>query len=411
MVPPFGKTVLPNGLRVVTEYMPSAESVALGLFVTAGPEKEPTDREGITHFIEHSLFKGTHRRSARQIAEEVDSVGGELNGFTERECTCIYARVLAEHLPLAADVLCDMLLNPSFRPDDLEREKQVVLDEIRQYEDTPHELVHELVPQTMWEGHPLGRALLGSVGSIESLTPEEVRSYFAQEYHPANIIAVAAGRVEHKCLADMMAHAFSADDPGGADPVTDPPPVTGREKLVARRTEQVHFCLATPAFPEADDARYPLAIVDEVLGAGASSRLFQEIRESRGLAYGVGSYTMAFRRAGAFVITASVSPSNLAKVLELSRAERERFRRDGPTDAELARAKEHIKGSAALALETTGARVRRLAGCEMYWGRPFPVEESLAKIEAVKRADVMAAAEQVFDPGRENYVAIGPFGS
>lgn len=407
----FARTVLPNGLRIVTEHMPSAQSVTLGLFVTGGVEQEPPECAGITHFIEHCLFKGTQRRSARQIAEEIDAVGGELNGFTERECTCIYARVMAQHLPLAADLLCDMLANPAFRPDDLECEKQVVLDEIRQYEDSPHELVHELVPQTMWEGHPLGSPLLGFAETVQSLTPDAVRSYFARSYCPVNIIAVAAGRLEHARLAEMIAEAFSDGQTGCAAAATDPPPVTGRQRTVARRTEQVHFCLATPAFPEARDERYPLAILDEVLGAGPSSRLFQEVRESRGLAYGVGSYTMAFRKAGAFVINASVSPANLSVVLELARAERDRIRREGITEAELSRAKEHIKGSSALAMESTGARMRRLAACEMYWGRPVPLEEAFAKIDAVTAEDVLAVARQVLDPERENYVAIGPFGS
>jgi predicted Zn-dependent peptidase len=409
MISPFGKTVLPNGLRVVTENMPSAQSVALGLFVTAGPEKEPAEASGITHFIEHSLFKGTHNRSARRIAEEIDAVGGELNGFTERECTCIYARVLAEHLPLAADVLSDMLLNPAFRPEDLEREKQVVVDEIRQYEDNPQELVHELVPQTMWEGYPLGRPLVGTVESIEALTPETVRSYFAQAYRPESVVAVAAGRVEHWRLAEIFGEAFNSGEAGTSDDQAGPPCAAARERMLSRRTEQVHFCLAASAFPEVDQARYPLAVADEILGAGPSSRLFQEIRESRGLAYGVGSYTMAFRQAGAFVISASVSPANLPSVLELCRAERDRFRAQGPTPEELSRAKEHIKGSAALALESTGARMRRLATCEIYWGRPVPVEEAFARIDAVTRDDVVEAARQVFDPGRENYVAIGPF--
>jgi len=405
----FNRQVLPNGLRVISEHLPGAESVSLGFWVEVGVKQEEPGWEGSTHLLEHLLFKGTRRRSARDIAEAIDGVGGQLNGYTDREYTCFYARVLADHLPLAMDVLSDMLAESVFNPDELEREKQVVLEEIKRYEDDPEDWVHDLFAQTIWEGHPLGRSLLGREQVISAMNRDKALAFFHRHYQPPRIIISAAGALDHDWLVREAERVFG----GGRSPAPLPPEEPARyrpaERVISRPTEQVHFVLGTRGFAHTSEQRYHLAVLDTVLGGGMSSRLFQEVRENRGLVYSIGSYALAYRTSGLFAVTAGASTQHLEQVLALTRAEMEALRERGITDSECARAKEQIKGGMALAMENTSYRMRRNATSEMYWGRLIPFSEVLERLSEVTPADAGRVAAMLFGGDSLNYVAIGPF--
>jgi len=405
----YSRHVLDNGLRVVSERIPRVESVSLGIWIETGVKQEEPGWEGTTHFIEHLLFKGTGRRSAREIAEAIDGVGGQLNGFTNREYTCFYARVLADYLPLAMDVLADMVTNPTFDPDELQREKQVVIEEIKRYEDDPEEWVHDLFAQTIWKGHPLGRSLLGREQVIREMDRDKAFAFFHRHYQPGNIIISAAGNVDHDWLAAESERIFGAR-PGQAQPAPEAPAryQTARQ-VISRSTEQVHFVLGTPGYSHTSEERYNLAVLDAVLGGGMSSRLFQEVRENRGLVYHIGSYALAYRTSGLFAVSAGVSPDNLDEVLEIVRREMASVRAQGISEQECLRAKEQLKGGMALALENTGYRMRRNGTNEMYWGRAIPFEEVAARINEVTPEQVHRVAQGVLDAEAVNYVAIGPF--
>lgn len=405
----YSRRVLGNGLRVVSEYIPRVESVSLGMWIRSGVKQEEPGWEGATHFLEHLLFKGTQRRSAQEIAEAMDGVGGQLNGYTNREYTCFYARVLADHLPLAMDVLADMLTNSVFDPDELEREKQVVIEEIKRYEDDPEDWVHDLFAQTIWQGHPLGRSLLGREAVIKDMDREKALHFFRCHYQPAHMIVAAAGKVDHEWLAAQAAQAFGWPCPPAA-PDTEPPAnYRPAWRTISRPTEQVHFVLGTRGYAQTHENRYQLAVLDTVLGGGMSSRLFQEVREKRGLVYSIGSYCLSYQTSGLFAVTAGVSPENSPRVLELVRAEIAALRERGITQQECQRAKEQLKGSMALALENTGYRMRRNATAEMYWGRLMPFEEVRERVNAVTVEQVHQVAGSLFAGDELNYVAIGPF--
>jgi predicted Zn-dependent peptidase len=403
------RTILPSGMRVVTERLEHVDSVSLGAWLGAGVCQEQAGQEGLTHLIEHMLFKGTRRRTARQIAEEIDGVGGYLNAFTDREYTCVTARIMSDHLPLALDVVCDMLAESVFSDDDLGREKQVVMEEIKRYEDSPDELVHDLVQQSLWEGHPLGLGLLGNENSVSGTTRESLLGYYRQHYRAPNITIAAAGNLEHDRVVEAVTRLLPQQPGDGADPPPPPSQPTRKTRYVPRPTEQAHFCLAWPAFSYSDENTYPQAILDAVLGASPSSRLFQTVREERGLVYNIGSYPIAFRNAGAFVVTASVSPSNLDEVLKLVGEECGKMAESVMHEKELQRAKEQILGGLALAAESTSFRMRRLAMNEMYLDRSVGFEEVRERVRAITGEQVRSVAERVLTSPSANLVAIGPF--
>jgi predicted Zn-dependent peptidase len=396
-------------MRVVTERLQHVDSVSLGAWLTVGVCQEESGQEGMSHLIEHMLFKGTRRRTARQIAEEIDGVGGYLNAFTDREYTCVAARVMSDHLPLALDVVCDMLAGSAFGDEELAREKQVVIEEIKRYEDSPDELVHDLVQQSLWEGHPLGLGLLGNEGSVSAATRDSLLGYFRRHYQAPNIIIAAAGNLDHDEVVQAASSLLPQEPADPSDPPPPPAQPTPKTRYVPRPTEQAHFCLAWPALPYADENNYPLAILDAALGASPSSRLFQAVREERGLVYNIGSYPIAFRDAGAFVVTASVSPSNLDEVLNLVGEERSRIAGSVMPEQELQRAREQILGGMALAAESTSFRMRRLAVNEMYLNRSVPFEEVREKVRAITGEEVQRVAEKVLTSPSANLVAIGPF--
>jgi predicted Zn-dependent peptidase len=402
------RTVLPNRVRVCTQYVPGAESVSLGIWVAVGSRHESDGWHGASHFLEHMLFKGTESRSAREIAEAMDKVGGQLNGFTDREFTCFYAWLRAAHVALGADLLCDMLTRPRFDPVELERERQVVLEEIAHEPDVPEDWVHELFAQAIWRGHPLGYPLIGDAESVAALTTDRLREYKASNYAASKVVAAAAGKVDHHALLDLMAPALG-ELSAGSDDVPEPElPAPHAGLAVNRPTEQMHFCMGVRACSQTDERRHAQVLLDAAVGGGSSSRLFQEIRENRGLVYHIGSDSVAYRASGTFLVSASTSPERFDLVVDLVRKEIERVRVGGVEEEEVARAKEQVKGAMALGLENTYFRMRRLAMCEIYWGRFLPFAEIAASIDAVTTDQVNALARELLAPEDFVLTSVGP---
>lgn len=408
MIMKIQKETLPNGLRVITEEIPYVRSASIGVWVGTGSRQESEENNGISHFIEHMLFKGTSHRTARELAETIDSVGGQLNAFTAKEYTCYYAKVLDEHLPVAIELLADMLLNSLFTPEDTGKEKGVVIEEIKMYEDTPDELVHDLFAQAMWQQHPLGRTILGTVEAVNGLTRERVMDYFYSHYTPDNMVVAAAGNLSHQTVVEHVAGALAAIHGSRTAGAEEPPRVSPRVTIRAKDTEQVHLCLGTRGVPQDHDDIYSLYLLNSILGGGSSSRLFQEIRETRGLAYSVYSYQSAYRDAGLFAVYAGVSPRYTDEVLRLILLEFARIKEEGVEPAELSRAKEQVKGNLVLSLESTSNRMSRLGKSELTLGRIITPEEVIDKIEAVKQADLQRLAGEMFDPSCLGLAAIGP---
>jgi predicted Zn-dependent peptidase len=403
------KTVLPNGIRLVTEQIPHVRSVAVGVWVDTGSRHEPVDRTGISHFIEHLVFKGTETRSAEDIARAVDSVGGQMDAFTTKEHTCFYVTVLDEHLPLAADLLSDILLRPRFEPGDIEREKTVVLQEFGMVDDTPDDVIHDLFAERAWPDHPLGRPILGDRKVVQALDRSAVLGYFRAQYCPARITVAAAGHARHEQLVDLLGTRFQDFRQPCPDRAELPPAFTASVDLVERPLEQVHFVLGGPGLAQAAPERYGLFLLNAILGGSMSSRLFQEIREREGLVYSIHSGNAAFRDSGLFYVYAGTEPAHFARVVELTRRELRKLRSEGVTADELGRAKDHLKGSLMLSLESTGSRMTRIAKQELYFGRAFTFDEILADIDRVTAADIDGLLERLL--GRPlSLVALGPNG-
>lgn len=405
----INKTILPNGVRILSERVPYVDSVSVGLWAQAGARDEDDSRLGTSHFVEHMLFKGTERRNARQIADEMDSLGGHLNAFTDKEFTCYYAKVLSEHLPKALDILSDMVLNPVLDPEEIEREKNVVIEEIKRHRDTPEDQVHDLLAETLWKGHRLGNSVIGSGEVVQGLTREDLVAYMQEFYRPNSLIISAAGNVEHPEVVDLVTAACG--DLTGARPARTQVEVVPRfeANLTDKTTEQVHFCLGTAGFAQSRKEKYALATIDSVLGGGMSSRLFQEIRENRGLAYAIGSYSASYQEGGMFAVFGGTSVQNVKLVLELTQAECASIGRDSVTNDELERSKNQIRGALVLGQESMSNRMSRLAKSEMYFGRIIRLEEIISAITQVSRDDVANVAAQVFDGLRFSLAAIGPF--
>ncbi len=370
----YRKSVLSNGIRLVTERIPHVRSFAIGVWVDTGSRYERPDRGGISHFIEHLVFKGTESRSAEEIAKAVDSVGGQMDAFTTKEHTCFYVTVLDQHLPLAADLLTDILLHPLFAPDDIEREKSVVLQEFRMVEDTPDDLIHDLFAERVWPAHPLGRPILGDKKIILALDRETVLAHFREEYCPGRITIAAAGRLEHERLVDLLGRSFLGFEGVSSARDGTPPTVSPHLELVDKPLEQVHFVMGGPGLRQDASARYVLYLLNTIVGGSMSSRLFQEVRERQGLVYAIHSGNAAFRDAGLFYIYAGTEPAHFGRVVELVLQELRKVRAHGITADELARAKDHLKGSRMLSLESTSSRMTRIAKQELYFGHPFTLD-------------------------------------
>ncbi|MGE5530031.1 MAG: M16 family metallopeptidase [Patescibacteria group bacterium] len=392
----YHRATLPNGLRVIGEDMPYIHSVSLGLWVGAGSRDEPAGWEGISHLIEHMFFKGTQRRSAREIAETIDAVGGQLNAFTTREYTCYYAKVLSTHLPLGLELLAEMFTSSALDEGELAKEKDVILEEIKSYEDAPDELVHDLLAAALWPRHPLGRPILGTPASITALTGSDLREYLRLHYEPHNTVLAVAGRMDFDQVCEMAARHLSQPCTGSVRPVQVPPRPDPTRLIRTKDTEQVHLCLGGPGVERANTDKYAVLVLDSILGGSVSSRLFQKLREERGLVYAVGSTHTSFRDTGLFSIYAGTALDRAAEVIGLIVEEIERLQLERIDDAELARAKDQLRGNFLLGMESTSTRMSRLAKAELFRDEVLTPEEVAARVDAVTAADVSRLARAVF---------------
>jgi predicted Zn-dependent peptidase len=402
------REVLDNGLRLLTETMPHVRSVSIGVWLTRGSRHETDARAGIAHFVEHMLFKGTGTRSAEDIAQAIDSIGGQLDAFTAKEYASYYIKVLDEHVPLAVDLLSDIVLNPAFPLDEIEREKKVILEEFKMVEDTPDDLVHEVFTQHFWEGHPLGRPILGVRETVEGFTQDALRDYFSGAYVAPNIVISAAGNIEHPQVRDLVGRAFSHLPIAGEWFEQRPPAVFPQITRRTKELEQSHVCLGSAGYPQSHDDRYVSYILNTILGGSMSSRLFQNIREKRALAYAVFSSLSAYRDAGALTIYAGCDTAAVGELVDLIVEELRSLKRTPPSDSELRRAKDHLKGSLMLSLENTSSRMSHLARQEIYFNRHFTLDETLDGIERVSAEDVRRVAAELFSNGGLGATILGP---
>jgi predicted Zn-dependent peptidase len=399
---------LPNGIRVLTDRMMGVESVALGVWADAGSADEAPDEWGAAHFLEHMLFKGTTTRSAYDLAEAIENVGGQLNAYTERETTHLYARVLAEHLPVALDLLADMTCRSTFAADEFVREQQVVIEEIRKYEGLPDERVNDLLMEGLWANGGLGHSILGTEESVRALTPATVRTCWERHFSTTRVLVTAAGKLEHEAIVEMVATAF-AGLPQTAGVLVGLP--AGQQKARMIDTEDddlVHCCWGGFGFPAHDERNFALAMVDSILGGSTTSRLFQKIREERGLAYDVGAASDGFRETGLLYTQASCSAETFPTVLELLVREVDNLQAHGVTVAEFARAKEQMKSGMALSLEGSVDRMRRLAYHFLTWQTVYPLGYLIDRLNAVTLAEVHDVIATVLTPARWTLAAIGP---
>jgi predicted Zn-dependent peptidase len=392
------RTVLPNGLIVLTERMEHLRSVAMGVWIKSGSRCEPAEINGISHFVEHMLFKGTRSRSALHIAREMDAIGGNLDAFTSKETICFTVKSLADHVPIALDVVSDLVLNPVFAPPDIERERGVILEEIKIDEDNPDVLVHELFTQSFWKGHPLGKPILGTTETVGRLDQQQLFAYHGDWFHGGNMVLSAAGNLEHDEFTEAVAAKFSSLPRGLRVSEFTAPEPSPRVLLRNKKSlEQVQICLGVPAPPITDDNRYATLILNTVLGGGMSSRLFQTIREERGMVYSIYSDLSPYRDTGTLCVYAGTSAEKAVEVVELVLAEFRKLKETPLGDDELTRAKDQLKGNILLGLESSNARMANLARQEMYFRQFFSVDEVIARVEEVTAETVQAMAQRLFN--------------
>ncbi|NGO69547.1 insulinase family protein [Streptomyces boncukensis] len=410
------KTVLPGGLRVITETLPTVRSATFGIWAHVGSRDETPAQGGATHYLEHLLFKGTERRSALDISAALDAVGGEMNAFTTKEFTCYYARVLDTDLPLAIDVVCDMLTGSVIDPAEVEAERGVILEEIAMTEDDPGDCVHDLFTKTLLGDSPLGRPVLGTVDTVNALTRDRVARFYKKHYDPTRLVVTAAGNVDHAKVVRRVRAAFESAGAlartEGAEPLgprtgSRAIRAAGRVEVLDRGTEQAHIVLGMPGVSRNDERRWTLGVLSAALGGGMSSRLFQEIREKRGLAYSTYAYTSGFADCGLFGVYAGCRPGQVADVLKICRQELDQVARNGLPDEEVRRAIGQLSGSTVLGLEDTGALMHRLGKSELCWGEQMSVDAMLAKISAVTPDDIREVARDVLGR-RPSLSVIGP---
>jgi len=397
-----------NGLCLLTESMPDVRSVSIGAWLNRGSRHENPDHLGIAHFVEHMLFKGTTKRTAEDIAQEIDSLGGHLDAFTAKECASYYVKVLDEHLPRAVDILSDLLLHPTFDTDDIEREKKVVIEEIKMVEDTPDDLVYELFTANFWPDHALGRPILGTADSVSRLDAKSLCDYFESAYTAKNFVVAAAGNIQAGATQDLIGAAFETLPVRTGTVETGAPRVVVHLDMHDKDLEQSHICLGTCGYPQDHKDRYVTYVLNTVLGGSMSSRLFQSIREKRGLAYAVSSNLVAYHDAGAFTVYAGCDASAVSEVIELV-VEELRLMKAAPIDkTELQRAKDHLKGSIVLGLESTSSRMSQLARSEMFFGRQVGLDETLSALDSVTVGDVQRVAIDLFRDGGLAATVLGP---
>jgi predicted Zn-dependent peptidase len=405
--PHIRRDVLSNGVRLVTERMPHVRSVSIGVWLSRGSRHEPSSRAGIAHFLEHMLFKGTETRTAEDIAQQVDSIGGQLDAFTSKEYGGYYMKVLDEHLPVAVDLLADLVTHPTFAPEDIEKERKVVLEEIKMVEDTPDDLVHEIFAEGLWGDHPLGRPILGVPSSVAAFDRNALREYFERTYAAPNLAVVAVGNLDHDGLKPLVEEAL-ADVPRTAEATTvRAPAVLASVQVRRKELEQSHVCLGLAALPQNDPDRYVSYALNTVLGGSMSSRLFQNVREKRGLAYSVSSGLSAYLDAGALSVYAGCANEAVPELINVVVAELRQLKETLVSPAELRRAKDHLKGSLMLNLESTSSRMSHLARQEIYRDRTDTLDEMLAAIERVTAEDVRRLADRLFTNGSLGATVLG----
>jgi predicted Zn-dependent peptidase len=408
------KTVLPNGLLVLTERMPHVRSVSMGAWVGSGSRDESAEVNGISHFVEHMVFKGTTSRSSQQIAREVDTIGGNLDAFTGKEMVCFNIKVLDENVPPALDVLADLVLHPTFTPEELAREQGVILEEIKMDEDNPDYLVNELFTQNFWKGDALGRPILGTAKTVAGFNQQVLFDFYAGRFTPRNMVFSAAGNLEHDEFVAQVEQQFSslAASGDGVPEKKDAPVATPHITLKRKKSlEQVQLCLGVPAPPVNDPSRYGVYLLNTMLGGGMSSRLFQTIREDQGLAYSIYSEMSPFRDTGLLCVYAGTSVDKTRKVLELTLTELRRLKEETVSEVELKRAKDQLKSNMVIGLESSGSRMANLARQQMYFGRFFGVDEIMEEIEAVTTADIQRLAQELFRPEALALTLLGNLGS
>jgi predicted Zn-dependent peptidase len=399
-------TRLPTGLTVVTDAMPHLESVSLGVWVGAGSRDERPDEHGISHLLEHMAFKGTKRRTARQIAEEVEAVGGDLNAATSIESTSYYARVLRADVPLAVDVLSDILSNPAFDPEELQREQNVIVQEIGAADDAPDDIVFDKLQETAFPAQPIGRSILGTRETVRSFDRKRLAAYLTRNYRAPDMVLVAAGAVDHQALVEQVEKQFASFE-GAAAPAPEPAHFAGGTYIEKRDLEQVHVALAMQGLPQRDPNLFSMQVFTSVLGGGMSSRLFQEVREIRGLCYAIYAFHAPYSDTGMFGLYAGTDASDLPELMRVVVAEVANAA-ETITEVEVARAKAQMKAGLLMALESSGARAEQLARQIFAWGRPMPLAELVAKIEAVTVESARAAGRDLIARGRPAIAALGP---
>ena len=404
----FNKTVLDNGIRVVTKQVPQARSVAMGVWVNVGARDERAGEGGLSHFIEHMIFKGTKKRTALQIAKEFDAIGAQCNAFTSKELTCYYAKVMDTHVDTMLDLLSDIFLNSLFDPAEVERERQVILQEIRLLEDTPDEHIHVLLAQAVWGNHPLGRSILGTPQTVTRFDSNAIKEYFSRAYQPERIVISAAGNLEHMSFVQSIARAFEVVRKGDNFPGRAKPTMNWIATTHPKDLEQVHICLGTKGIHTTDPRRHACALLNVILGGNMSSRLFQEIRERRGLAYAIYSFVSSYHDTGLLGVYVGVDKSNTEEVLRLIIKEMKRLKEKPVDSSELKDAKEYLKGGLYLAAEITNNQMTRLAHNEINFGRHIPLQELVDELEKVTAEDILVLAQDTFQHSAVSPILLGP---
>ncbi|MGQ9631711.1 MAG: M16 family metallopeptidase [bacterium] len=398
---------LGNGIRVVMEEIPYVRSASIGVWVGTGAKHEPARMNGISHFIEHMLFKGTKSRSAREIAEAIDNVGGHLNAFTAKEYTCFYSVILDEHIDLAIDILSDIFKNSIFKVEEMEKEKRVILEEIKMYEDTPDEVIHDRFAQTIWRGNPLGQPILGTGETVRRLNRDEVVDFVGHNYTAGNTVIALAGNFKRREVMKLLEDRFG-DLGRGTAPADPPIPVVESNINVDYKDlSQIHFCLGTEGVSRTSEDRHALYVLNSILGGNMSSRLFQEVRERQALVYSIYTFHDSYKETGLFAIYAGTSAENFTKVKDAILQQFSKIREEGIDEDELYKAKEHLKGGFVLSLEETSHRMSRLAKLELYFGEIFTIDEILRRIDGVTRDDVVELARRIFTDEKLSLAAIG----
>ena len=398
-------STLDSGVRVVTEAMPSVRSIALGFWIRSGSRDEPIEQAGISHFLEHLLFKGTERFSSREIDEVFDAMGAEVNAGTGKETTSVYSRFLDRHLEHAFDVLQDMVLRPAYP--DIDSERQVVIEEIAMYEDEPSDKVHDVLSEAIFGDHPLGRPIIGTAEVISSVPVPTIAEWHDGRYTGSNIVVAAAGNLDHDSLVELVSDAVGSDRTGPEAVSSSPDGAIPVLRFHEKETEQYHLCMGGPGIPRGDERRFALRVLDTILGGSTSSRLFQEVREKRGLAYSVFSYASHYLDSGQVALYVGTRHENVAEAMDVIGTELDRLQSEGVSEQELERARENVKGRTVLSMESTLSRMNRLGGSVLMDVPLLSVDEVLAAFDAVTLDDVMALARELWNPERMSAAGVG----